>query len=87
LAGRSTQVFQKKNSFFGLPWNVIDSKGPKMRKMGQLRLPWNVYENKRLSLDYPGMLLMKKDLGQKSATFSTGNRQSEISNLLVRSSE
>ena len=31
---------------FCLPWNVIDNKGPEMRKMGQMRLPWNVYENK-----------------------------------------
>jgi len=44
----------------GLPWNVIDNKGPKMRKMGRMRLPWNVYENKRLNLAYPGMLLINK---------------------------
>jgi hypothetical protein len=29
-----------------------------MRKMGRMRLPWNVYENTRLSLMYPGMLLI-----------------------------
>jgi hypothetical protein len=49
---------QKKEIFFGLPWNVIENKGPKMRKIGQMRLPWNVYENRRLNLIYPGMLLI-----------------------------
>ena len=44
--------------FFGVPWNVIENKGSKMRKMGQMRIPWNVYENKRLNLSYPGMLLI-----------------------------
>ena len=34
---------------FCLSWNVIDNKGPKLRKMGQMRLPWNVYENRQLS--------------------------------------
>ena len=37
---------QKKEESFGASWNVVDNKGPKMRKMGQMRLPWNVYENK-----------------------------------------
>jgi hypothetical protein len=52
----------------GLPWNVVDSKGPKMREMRQMRLPWNVYENKRLNINYPGMLLMHRDLCQNSPT-------------------
>ena len=46
--------------FFGVPWNVIDDKGPEMRKMGQMRIPWNVIENNQLSLIYPGMLLKNK---------------------------
>jgi hypothetical protein len=41
-------VFEKKEFFFWLPWNVVDSKGPEMRKVGRMRLPWNVYESKRL---------------------------------------
>ncbi len=42
--GMSTvKIFVK---FFHLPWNVIDNKGPKMRKMGQMRLPRNVFENR-----------------------------------------
>ena len=35
--------------FFPLPWNVIENKGPKMRKMGQTRIPWNVFENTGLT--------------------------------------
>ena len=48
----------KKIIFFALSWNVVDNKGPKMRKMGQMRIPWNVYENTQLNLTYPGMLLI-----------------------------
>jgi len=35
--------------FFGLPRNVVDNKGPKMRKLRILRHTWNVYENKIVS--------------------------------------
>jgi hypothetical protein len=52
---------------FRLPWNVIENKGPKMRKMGQMRLPWNVYENKQLNCIYPGMLLINKVVSRISA--------------------
>jgi hypothetical protein len=45
---------------FGLPWNVVENKGPKMRKMGRMRLPWNVYENKWLKSFHPGMSLINK---------------------------
>jgi hypothetical protein len=38
--------FRKKEFFFGLPWNVVDNKGPQMRKMRRMRLRWNVYEIK-----------------------------------------
>ena len=31
---------------FRLLRNVIDNKGPKMRKVRQMRIPRNVYENK-----------------------------------------
>jgi hypothetical protein len=48
----------EKKIFFGVPWNVVDNKGPKLRKMGQMRLPWNVYENTAFNLIYPGMLLI-----------------------------
>jgi hypothetical protein len=51
---------EKNKKKFGLPWNVIDNKGPEMRKMGQVRLPWNVYENQGLNPDYPGMFLINK---------------------------
>ena len=50
----------KKENFFGLPWNVIDNKGPEMRKMGQMKIPWNVYENNRVNRVLPGMLLINK---------------------------
>jgi hypothetical protein len=49
---------EKKEKNLGLPWNVVDNKGPKMRKMGRMRLPWNVYENRGLNDIYPGMLLI-----------------------------
>jgi hypothetical protein len=39
---------RKKESFnfFGLPGNVVENKGPEMRKMRQMRTPRNVFENK-----------------------------------------
>jgi hypothetical protein len=46
LGGVRRSRKKKLKLIFGLPWNVVDNKGPKMRKMGQMRLPWNVYENK-----------------------------------------
>ena len=56
--------FPHKNfNFFSLSWNVIDNKGSKMRKMGQMRLPWNVFENKKLNLIYPGILLINIVVG------------------------
>ena len=50
--GLVTPAEGKNLIFFGLSWNVIDNKGPKMRRMGQMRLPWNVYENKTLNKIY-----------------------------------
>ena len=38
--------FKKSIKIFRVPRNVIDNKGQKMRKMGQMRIPRNVYQNK-----------------------------------------
>jgi hypothetical protein len=47
---------------FRLSWNVVENKGPEMRKMRPIRLPWNVYENKQVNSIYPGILFINKVL-------------------------
>jgi hypothetical protein len=51
---------------FRLPWNVVDNKEQKMRKMRQMRIPWNVHENKCTYRFYPGMLLIDKAVRRSS---------------------
>ena len=57
----SSPPLENNLKFLVSPWNVIDSKGQEMRKMGQMRIPWNVYENKQLNLNL-GMSLINKEV-------------------------
>jgi hypothetical protein len=45
-AERARKFLRNPFKFFCAIWNVVENKGPKMRKMRQMRIPWNVYENK-----------------------------------------
>ena len=46
IEGPSKGAIGKIKKNIWVSWNVIDSKGLKMRKMGRMRIPRNVIENK-----------------------------------------